>query len=98
MELRFTVWCIYSKHWKCAFNQAHLLVLREGQPRREAGAQNLGASYVWEVAGLPNSSGGATKFRLYPYNEEWERMRTGTCNLFHVRLALHPASLLYGKA
>ena len=44
------------------------------------------------------SSGGATKLRLYPYNEEWERMRTGICNLFHVRLALHPASLLYGKA
>jgi hypothetical protein len=36
--------------------------------------------------------------RLYPYHEELERMRTGICNLFHVRLALHPASLLYGKA
>jgi hypothetical protein len=32
--------------------------LREGQTRREAGAQSLRASYVWEVAGLPNRAVG----------------------------------------
>jgi hypothetical protein len=33
---------------------AHPCALREGQTRREAGAQSLGASYVWEAAGAAN--------------------------------------------
>jgi hypothetical protein len=36
---------------------------REGQTRREAEAHSLKASYVWEVAGFLNSSGGAAKLR-----------------------------------
>lgn len=42
--------------------------LREGQTHREVGTQSLGASY-WEAAGLSNSEGGTTMFRLY--REEW---------------------------
>jgi hypothetical protein len=44
MGLGFTVWCIHSKHWEWVCRQAHLCALREGQTRREAGAQSLGAS------------------------------------------------------
>jgi hypothetical protein len=34
------IWCIHSKHWKCACRQAHPCALREGQTRREAVAQS----------------------------------------------------------
>jgi len=36
---------------------------RKRQTHREVGTQSLRASYVWEVAGLSNGSGGATMLR-----------------------------------
>jgi hypothetical protein len=63
MGLGFSICYIHIKHRERACRQAHPWALREGQPHREAGAQSLGASYVWEVAGLSNSGGGATKLR-----------------------------------
>src|SRR5215213_6460662 len=44
VALGFRVWCIHSKHWESACSQAHPRVLREGQTRREAGAQSLRTS------------------------------------------------------
>jgi hypothetical protein len=59
VALGFAVWCNHSKHWECACSQAHpCALLREGQTRREAGAQSLRASFVLEVAGLPNRAAG----------------------------------------
>jgi hypothetical protein len=58
--------------------------------------QSPGASYVWEVAGLSNSSsGGVTMLR--PYRGDKERMRPNSYDIFHTRVALHLSSLLYGS-
>jgi hypothetical protein len=32
VELGFNVWCIYSKHWECAFKQAHPCAGRRANP------------------------------------------------------------------
>jgi hypothetical protein len=37
----FSVWCIHSKYMPSACSHAHPCALREGQTRREAGAQSL---------------------------------------------------------
>jgi hypothetical protein len=76
--LGFSVWCIHSKHGECACSHAHPRALREGQTRREAVAQSLRASYVWEVAGLPNRAVGQQSSAI----REGERMRPSTGSNF----------------
>ena len=60
----------------------HSCALREGQTRREAEAQSLGASYLasWEeVAGLPNRAAGQQCSAF----QRGERMRPNTIDIFH---------------
>jgi hypothetical protein len=77
--LGFIVWCIHSKLGKNACSQAHPCAVREGQTRRETGAQSLRASYVWEVAGLPNRAVGQQSSAI----REGERVRPSTSSNFH---------------
>jgi hypothetical protein len=68
----------------------------KGKPVLRRGRKALGPP-SWEVAGLWNGRGGATKLR--PYKEERERMRRSDgSDVFHARLVLPSSNLLHDRA